>query len=67
LTLGLAAVNRFRLAPRLRYELGDDADRSSSASLRALKTSAPIETALAALVLLAVGALGALAPPTSGE
>jgi putative copper resistance protein D len=67
LMLVLAAMNRFRLAPRLRYELGNDADRSSSASLRALKTSVSIETALAALVLLAVGVLGTLAPPVSGE
>ena len=67
LMLVLAAMNRFRLAPRLRCELEDKQDRSASVTLHALKTSVSIETALAALVLLAVGVLGTLAPPISGE
>ena len=68
LMLVLAAMNRFRLAPRLRHELADDKeDRSTAAPLRALKTSVFIETALAVLILSAVGVLGTLAPPISGE
>jgi putative copper resistance protein D len=67
LMLGLAAMNRLRFAPRLRHELEHKLDRGTSARLRALKTSVSIETALATLVLLAVGALGTLAPPISGE
>jgi putative copper resistance protein D len=61
--LGLAAMNRCWFAPRLRQEL--ELDRSTSAPLRALKTSVSIETTLAALLLLAVGVLGTLAPPIS--
>lgn len=67
LMLVLAAMNRFRFAPRLRYELEDKQDGIASVPLRALKTSVSIETALAALVLLAVGVLGTLPPPISGE
>jgi putative copper resistance protein D len=66
LMLMLAAANRFWLAPRLRYELEHNINHSTSAPLRALKTSVLIETALAALVLLAVSVLGTLAPPTRG-
>ena len=68
LMLAFAAVNRFRLAPRLRYALvGAGENRRTSMPLRALKTSIAIEAALALLVLLAVGVLGTLAPPISGE
>jgi putative copper resistance protein D len=67
LMLGLATVNRFRLVPRLRHALQDQQDRGTSASLHALTTNLSIEIALAALVLLAVGVLGTLPPPISGE
>ena len=67
LMLVLAAMNRFRWAPRLRHGLQDQQDHSTSASLRALKTSLSAEVALAALVLLTVGVLGSLPPPISGE
>ncbi len=68
LMLVLAAANRFRLAPRLRNALeADRKDHSTSASLRALKTSVLIESAMAVLVLLAVSVLGTLAPPVSAK
>ena len=67
LMLVLAAVNRFRLVPQLRFELEDKENPGTSAGLRALMTSLSIETVLAAFVLLTVGALGTLAPPTAGE
>jgi putative copper resistance protein D len=67
LMLALAATNRLRLAPRLRYALDDNENRGTSAPLRALKTSVLAEMAMAVLVLLAVGVLGTLSPPPSGE
>jgi putative copper resistance protein D len=67
LMLVLAAMNRFRWAPRLRHGLENERHPSTLASLRELKTSLSIEIALAALVLLAVGVLGTLPPPASGE
>lgn len=66
--LVLAAVNRFTLTPRLHSELEQSIEgRSPSESLKALKISVLIETGIAALVLLAVGVLGTLIPPVSGE
>jgi len=62
--LALAAMNRFRLAPRLRHALDGKPDRDTLGPLRAIGASVLIETALAALVLLTVGVLGTLAPPT---
>jgi putative copper resistance protein D len=67
LMLALAAMNRFRWVPRLRRELETEQYRSTLAGLRELKTSLAIEIALAALVSLAVGVLGTLPPPISGE
>ncbi|MEO8467209.1 MAG: copper homeostasis membrane protein CopD [Gammaproteobacteria bacterium] len=67
LMLAVAATNRLRFAPRLRYALDNNENRDTSAPLQALKTSVVMETALAALVLLAVGVLGTLPPPASGE
>jgi putative copper resistance protein D len=57
----LAAANRVWLAPRLQLALKSGAD--PEAPTRALRASVLIETALAALVLAAVGWLGTLAPP----
>jgi putative copper resistance protein D len=67
LMLALAAMNRFRWVRRLRHELENEQHRSAPAGLRELRTSLSIEIALAALVLLAVGVLGTLPPPISGE
>ena len=67
LMLALAAMNRFRWVPRLRRELANEHGRSPLAGLRELTTSLSIEIGLAALVLLAVGLLGTLPPPISGE
>jgi len=67
LMLALAAMNRFRWAPRLRHELENEQHRSTLGGLRELKTSLSVEIALACLVLLAVGVLGTLPPPISGE
>jgi hypothetical protein len=60
--LGCAAINHFRLTPRL----GQAADQPATASaLAALRRSIAIETALAILVLALVGWLGTLEPPRS--
>ena len=67
LLLMLAAANRFWLTPRLQLELKTAASGRNSAALRALKTSIVLEIGLAALLLLAVGVLGTLTPPISGE
>lgn len=57
----LAAVNRYRLTPRLAMA----ADHGSSEqALRAFKGTIAAETALAVLVLAAVALLGVLPPPT---
>ena len=57
--LGLAALNRYRLTPRLDASLP-----SSDAAVQALRWSVLGETALAALVLAAVALLGILSPPS---
>ena len=62
--LGLAAANRYRLAPRLKLALESRGD--TTRAVRALKNSVSLETGLGFLVLLAVGALGTLPPPISG-
>jgi putative copper resistance protein D len=57
----LAAANRFWLTARLGVAL--ESGTNSQSATRALKASVLAETVLAALVLLAVGWLGTLAPP----
>jgi putative copper resistance protein D len=59
--LGLAGLNRFRLTPELGRSLADPA-----AALRRLRLSVAVETGAGALVLVLVGLLGALAPPSAG-
>lgn len=59
--LGCAAINRFRLTPRL----GQTVDRHAIAkALAALRRSIAIETGLAVLILALVGWLGTLEPPS---
>lgn len=61
LMFALAAVNRYRLTPRLAMAV----DRGSTEqTLRAFKGTIAAETALAVLVLAAVALLGVLPPPT---
>ncbi len=62
--LGLAAANRYRLAPRLKRELERRA--ATANALAALRLSVTVEIGLGLLVLLAVAALGTLPPPISG-
>ena len=57
----LAAVNRYRLTPRLAMAADH---RSSEQALRAFKGTIAAETALAVLVLAAVALMGVLPPPT---
>ncbi len=61
LMLVLAAANRYWLTPQLQSALGTA--MSPQTSIRVLKASIVAETALAVLVLAAVGWLGALPPP----
>lgn len=56
--LGLAAVNRLRLTPRLAGPWGAAQDQA----LRSLRRNAAIEIALACLIFALVGALGTLHP-----
>ncbi len=58
--LGLAAVNRFRLTPRLEAALGQPA--CAAEALAALRRSIAVETAISLMVLLLVSVLGAIAP-----
>ena len=58
---GLAAANRFVLVPRLERQ-----DIASAPSLSRLKTSVGVETILGLLVLLAVAAMGRIAPLSGG-
>ena len=60
LMFALAAVNRYRLTPRLAVAAGGSAEQA----LRAFKGTIAAETALAVLVLVAVALLGVLPPPT---
>lgn len=60
--LGLAALNRFRLTPRLEAALAGD----PRAALSDLRRSLALETAAGLAVLALVAALGRLAPPISG-
>jgi putative copper resistance protein D len=63
--LALAGANRFVLGPRLSAaRVAHDGERSA---INVLRRSVLTETALAALVLVAVALLGTLAPPVSGE
>jgi putative copper resistance protein D len=57
----LAAVNRYRLTPRLAMAAHNG---SAEQALRAFKGTVAAETALAVLVLAAVALLGVLPPPT---
>ncbi len=57
----LAAVNRYRLTPRLAMAADGG---STERALRAFKGTIAAETALAVLVLAAVALLGVLPPPT---
>ncbi len=59
--LGLAALNRWRLTPRLEASLADD----PAAALAALRRSLGLESALALGVLALVSVLGVLPPPAS--
>ena len=59
--LGLAAANRFVLVPRL-----ERLDLASAPSLSRLKISIGVETMLGLLVLLAVAAMGRIAPLSGG-
>jgi copper resistance protein D len=61
LMLGLATANRYWLTPKLHTALAATSD--PRASIRALKASIAVETALVLLVLGAVGWLDALPPP----
>jgi putative copper resistance protein D len=60
--LGFAALNRFRLTPRLHATLAGD----PRSALRDLRRSLVLETAAGLTVLALVAALGRLAPPLSG-
>ena len=59
--LGLAGLNRFRLTPELERSLADPA-----AALRRLRASVAVETCAGVAVLVLVGVLGILAPPSAG-
>lgn len=61
--LGLAAINRFRLAPSLNTAL-ETSDHPSAVS--ALRLSLGLETACAVFILALVAWLGTLAPPSAG-
>lgn len=63
--LALAAANRFILTPRLNESIQRDKPLAETVSL--LRSSVLLETGLAALVIMAVGVLGTLEPPVSGE
>jgi putative copper resistance protein D len=60
--LGFAAVNRFRLTPRLAAAQAGD----PRAALSALRRSVALESAAGLAVLCLVAALGVLAPPATG-
>jgi putative copper resistance protein D len=59
--LGLAALNRFKLAPALARALPEPPDRI----LRALRLSIAVETAGGGAILALVAALGVLPPPSA--
>lgn len=60
--LALAVLNRFSLAPRLTRVANEQGSVTALASLR---RSILVETGLAALVLIAVAALGVMEPPSA--
>lgn len=60
--LGFAALNRYRLTPRLEATLAGD----PAAALGDLRRSLALETAVGLAVLVLVAALGRQAPPISG-
>jgi putative copper resistance protein D len=62
--LGLAALNRYWVAPSLRDSLNHECPTQQS--LHALRTTVVTETGLALLVLISVSILGMLVPPVSG-
>ena len=59
--LALAALNRFRLTPRLEASLAGD----PGAALSALRRSVALESATGLVILALVAVLGVLAPPAS--
>jgi putative copper resistance protein D len=61
--LALAGLNRYALTPRLASALQDPS--KTQAAVAAARRSLLIETALGALVLMVVAALGMLAPPSA--
>lgn len=63
LMLGLAAINRFRLTPRLRSALNDP--ERAKAAVAALKRSLGLEAGVSLMVLALVAWLGRLAPLSS--
>lgn len=63
--LGLAAINRWRLAPNLEAAL--DASASPRAPIASLRKSLLLESVLALLVIAVVAALGTLEPPVSAD
>lgn len=62
--LGLAAINRLRLTPRLHAALEEQT--GTDAALKSLRRSLVAETSLGLLVLAAVAWLGTLVPPADG-
>ena len=62
LMLALAALNRFSLSPRLAAAADGPA---SGAAIGALRRTVLLETGLGLFVLLAVGALGVIEPPSA--
>ena len=62
--LALAAVNRYRLSPRLR--MASQGSASAATALHAFRLTVLIETGLAFAVLGLVALLGMLEPPVSG-
>ncbi|MEO8137870.1 MAG: copper homeostasis membrane protein CopD [Betaproteobacteria bacterium] len=62
--LALAALNRFVLTPRLSVEMAGEAEMK--VAITALRRSIAVEMTLAALVIVAVAALGVMEPPSAG-
>lgn len=61
----LAAINRYRLSPRLRSALEESAP--TAGALQGLRRTVMLETSLGLAVLAAVALFGALEPPVSGS
>lgn len=63
--LMLAAVNRYRLSPRLRNALEESTP--TAGALQGLRRTVVLETCLGLAVLAAIALFGALEPPVSGS